>query len=121
MLLTGAGCAQNTGNFDATRHTFVDNSRGTAAAIVLTPTQATNLVALIQSAKKNSTTATSTGDLKPRPQRAPSLSINVYADPGRTRPIGQILGFDQKWIVITGDKVINDTNIVMAVYRTVKR
>ena len=120
-LLTGTGCTQNTGFFDPARHTFMDDSRGSAAAVVLTPTQASNLVVLIQSAKSDRTPATSQVDLKaPRPQLAPSLCVDIYADSTRQKFVGQILGYERKWIFTRG-KVVSDTNTVNAVYRAIGR
>jgi hypothetical protein len=116
-LTLGAGCLRNGKQFDASRHTFVDASGGTANAVVLTQAQASSLVTLVCTASPDKVDAAVRADPNlPRPQLAPSLCVNVYADVKRSKRLWQILGYDRKWIVM-GDRVISDTNTVDAVYR----
>ncbi len=121
VLMLGAGCRHNREHFDPGRHTFVDESGGSGNVPALTSTQASNLLALVRNAAPDEARPAGRVDPGiPRPQLAPSLCVNVYADAKRTKYLGQILGFERKWIV-TADKVISETNTVEAVYRAVGR
>jgi hypothetical protein len=121
VLMVGAGCRNNRDNFNPLRHAFLDESAGSANAIVLTSTQASHLLTLVRNATPDEARAFGRADPSiPRPQLAPSLCVSVYDDGKKTKHLGQILGYERKWIV-TADKVISETNTVEAVYRAVGR
>jgi hypothetical protein len=121
VLMVVAGCRPTREQFHPGRHTFVDESAGSANAVVLTSTQASHLLALIRHAIPDEVRASGRAAPNiPRPQLAPSLCVNVYDDAEKTKSLGQILGFERKWIVTAG-KVISETNTVEAVYRAVGR
>lgn len=122
VLMVGAGCLNNREeDFDPLRHTFVDETKGTLNAVVLTSAQASKLLKLVQNATPDEPRASGRADPRiPPPQLAPSLCVYVYADAERRRCLGQILGYERKWILTT-KKVISESNTVEAVYRTLGR
>jgi hypothetical protein len=116
-----SGCGTHVTSFDPAVHTFVNMSSGSKSAKVLSGQQAVTLVSLIRGApSSDSMSAGTRTDSLPQPQLAPSLCINVYRDKDRTAMLGQILGFEKKWIVVNSRYVIQESNTVTAVYKVLE-
>ena len=119
IVLLGASCNSGDDGFDPEHHTFVDVTDGSARAVVLSASQAATLVSLIRRAQPERKVKSGPANTNNPPALAPSLCVNVYRDTNRTEWVGQILGFDRKWIIVGPDIVIAETNTVNAVYRAV--
>jgi hypothetical protein len=105
--------------------TFVDDSDGTAAAEVLSKSQAIRLSFLLHYAPSKRCASSASGSKEPDPgpplPLAPTLCIDIYRDKGRTEMVGQILGFDRMVVVVDSQVVIEDEEAVDAIYKAVGR